>query len=94
MVKRFPIGPTIFIGRIIGEDKSFDLSLIPPILYGLRPKEYCILTMRWGLNGKPPMTFTKIGQIMHLSGGRVSQLENRFWIRLRTVKRCIEGRIK
>jgi RNA polymerase primary sigma factor len=46
-------------------------------------REAEIIRMRYGLNGKSPMTLNDIGKKMKLSGCRVQQLEERALLRLR-----------
>jgi RNA polymerase primary sigma factor len=42
-----------------------------------------ILTLRWGLGGAPPMTCAEVGRRVGLSGGRVRQIEEAAFDRLR-----------
>jgi RNA polymerase primary sigma factor len=42
-----------------------------------------ILTLRWGLDGAPPLTCAEVGRRLDLSGARVRQIEKAAFHRLR-----------
>jgi RNA polymerase primary sigma factor len=46
------------------------------VLADLEEKEAMVLTLRFGLEGKEPMTLKEIGELLHLSRERVRQIEN------------------
>lgn len=50
----------------------------------LDEREQCVLRLRYGLNGEDVRTQSEIGQLLHVSRQRISQIESRALGRLRT----------
>jgi len=66
---------------------------IEELLSLLKPKEQKVITLRFGLSGREPMTLKQIGEIMGLSRERVRQIENQALKKLRMLARSrkLEG---
>lgn len=61
---------------------------IDGVLRRLKPREALIVRLRYGMDGGPPMTFAKVGEVLGLSRERVRQIEVKA---IQKLKICLKG---
>ncbi len=61
------------------------------LMAGLRPREQEVLSLRFGIGGKPKLSLSQVGKVMEVSKERVRQIQDRALEKLRAA--AIEGRM-
>lgn len=64
-------------------DKIFATDCIRNALLNLHPRDARILTLWYGLDGREPMTFAQVAELMGVTRDRIRQLRDRALRRLR-----------
>lgn len=64
-------------------DKTFATDYIRKAVLSLTVREARILTLWYGLDGREPLTFAQIGEVMGVTSHRIRQLRDRALLRLR-----------
>jgi RNA polymerase nonessential primary-like sigma factor len=88
------IGDSIQDAGISPEEYAIGSSLrldLAQIMTYLTRQQQQVITLRFGLNNNPPLTFTKIGELLNLSRERVRQIEREALGKLRCHKESIDG---
>lgn len=85
-------GNELLLSDILGTDEDMimrsmeddvDLKLLRQAVRDLPPRERTIVTMRFGLEGKPERTQKEVAEIMGISQSYISRLEKRIMLKLR-----------
>ena len=64
------------------EDRTLALDrdeTVGKLMQGLQPREQRILSLRYGLGGKPRLSLSQVGEVLEVSKERVRQIEVRAW---------------
>ena len=64
-------------------DEIFMTDCVRKAVLSLEARDAKVLTLWYGLDGREPMTFAQIGEVMGVSGIRIRQLRDRALRRLR-----------
>ena len=69
-------------------EEQFKKEAIDAVIETLTPREKAIITMRFGLDGKEPMTLEEIGEVYELTRERIRQIEAKALRKLRHPSRA------
>ena len=64
-------------------DQTFAADYVRKAVLSLEARDAKILTLWYGLDGREPLTFAQIGEVMGVTGDRIRQLRDRARRRLR-----------
>lgn len=53
---------------------------------GLRPREQQVLSLRFGLGGRPQMSLSQVGRVLNVSKERIRQIQDRALVKLRSTE--------
>ena len=85
-------GNELLLSDILGTDSDLvsrdiesdtERDMLRQALLTLNPREKRIMTLRYGLNGRPEMTQREVADLMGISQSYISRLEKRILSRLR-----------